>query len=330
MRDSRRTRLVLVVLLLVSLTLITLDLRGGGSSPVDKPRSLVASLFAPIERGAAAIVRPVKGAITAVGNVGRSQHKIDRLQAQNDTLETQLRTQPYNAARVAELDAMLKVAGAGQYRTVPAQVIAVGPGQGFAWTATIDVGSRDGVRPDQTVVNGQGLVGRVKRVTATTATVILANDPTTTIGARVEGSLQLALLTGHGMQPMQLALLDPQKSVSPGDRIVTFGSTNGKPYVPGVPIGSVIAVRGTPGSLTRIATVAPYVSYTALDLVGVVIVPPRTNPRDSVLPHPAPTVTVTTTVTASPQSTATSKAHSSASSTPTAHSTPTARSTPTP
>ena len=45
-------------------------------------------------------------------------------------------------------------------------------------------------------------------------------------------------------------------------------------------------VKGTPGSQTRTATIATYVDFTALDLVGVVVEPPRRDPRDAVLPPP--------------------------------------------
>jgi rod shape-determining protein MreC len=80
----------------------------------------------------------------------------------------------------------------------------------------------------------------------------------------------------------------------PGDQIVTFGSTpSGRPYVPGVPIGRVISVPATPGALTQTALIAPYVDFTALDLVGVVVVPPRVNPRDRVLPTPPADATPT-------------------------------------
>ena len=41
-------------------------------------------------------------------------------------------------------------------------MIAVGAAQGFDWTVEIDAGSRDGLTTDMTVINGQGLVGRVK------------------------------------------------------------------------------------------------------------------------------------------------------------------------
>jgi rod shape-determining protein MreC len=56
-----------------------------------------------------------------------------------------------------------------------------------------------------------------------------------------------------------------------------------------VPVGVVTSVQGSPGSLTRTASVDPYVDFTSLDLVAVVVQPPRHNPRDSVLPpRPSP------------------------------------------
>lgn len=76
---------------------------------------------------------------------------------------------------------LLRVAGAGRYRTLPAQVIAVGPAQGFAWTVTIDAGELDGLEVDMTVINGAGLVGRVVEVGPRTATVVLLVDATTSV-----------------------------------------------------------------------------------------------------------------------------------------------------
>ena len=80
-----------------------------------------------------------------------------------------------------------------------------------------------------------------------------------------------------------------------GDRLVTRG--DGSLYVPGVPVGVVVSVKSTPGSLIRVAQVDPYVRMTALDLVGVVVDGPRTDPRDSVLP-PLPTPTASPTAVA--------------------------------
>ena len=288
-RDTRRTRLLLALLLVTSISLITLDYRGGDRSPLDGLRSLASAVLGPVQQVAAAIAQPVGDAVTGVSTLGDDRDELERLRRENQELTRRLRTSDLARNRAAELDALLRVAGAGRYRVVPAQVIAVGSAQSFSWTVTIDAGRRDGVHPDLTVLNGDGLVGRVKTAGPTTATVLLAIDPDSSVGVRLEASMEVGFTTGQGLRDLlDLRLLDGQSAVGPGDRLVTFGSQGATPYVPGVPVGEVRSVYGTPGSQTRTATVRPYVDFSALDLVGVVVEPPRTDPRDAVLP-PAPT-----------------------------------------
>lgn len=305
-RDTRRTRLLLALLLVTSISLVTLDYRSDGDrSPLDGLRSVAAAVFGPVEQVAAAIAAPVGDAVESVSGLGAGRDEAARLRRENQELTRRLRTSELDRNRAAELDALLRLAGAGQYRVVPARVIAVGAAQTFSWTVTIDAGTRDGLRPDLTVLNGDGLVGRVKTVGPTTATVLLVIDPASSVGVRLEGSMEVGFTTGQGLgDAVDLQLLDGQSTVVRGDRLVTFGSQGDLPYVPGVPVGEVLRVRGTPGSQTRTAAVQPYVDFSALDLVGVVVEPPRRDPRDSVLPpRPAstPQPTVTVTVTAPPR-----------------------------
>ena len=281
MRDNRRTRVVLALLLVTSLILIAVDLRGSSSSPLRGP---IAAVMAPLQRAAQAVAAPFQSLGERFSSNEDDQATIAKLQAQVDALTTQARTSELARKRAAELDALLRVTSAGNYRTVPASVISVGPAQGFAWTVTIDAGSRDGIKPDLTVINGQGLVGRVLSVTASTATVVLVTDSTTALGARLEASMQIGVVSGTG-QPTLLSLrtLDPLADLKVGQRLVSFGVAGGV-YVTGVPIGVVTAVGGTPGQVPREVTVRPFIDVTSLDLVGVVVEPPRTDPRDAVLP----------------------------------------------
>jgi rod shape-determining protein MreC len=255
---------------------------------------------------AAAIASPVSDAVDSVGSLGDGRDEAARLKRQNQELKRRLRTGSLDRHRAQELDDLLHLAGAGRYKIVPARVIAIGTAQTFSWTVTLDAGSRDGLRPDMTVLNGDGLVGRVKTVGPSTATVLLAIDPESSVGVRLESTMEVGFTTGHGAHhDLDLQLLDGQSTVERGDRLVTFGSQGDMPYVPGVPVGSVVSVTGTPGSQTRSATVSPYVDFTSLDLVGVVVEPPRADPRDAVLPPrpastSAPTPTVTVTVTPKP------------------------------
>jgi len=299
MRDNRRTRTILGLLLLVSLTLVVLNLRGGG----DSARGAATGFFGPIENAAAAIVRPVSDFFGSIGSLGSKDQQIQDLQSQVDDLTRQLQTSEYDRNRAQQLNDLLKLSGAGRYRFVPANVTAFGPAQGFAWTVTIDAGSQDGVKVDQNVINGQGLVGRVVRVDGSTATVALLVDATSTVGVRIESSSRSGLLNGTGdSRSLQLQLLDPFSPVQVGDGLVSFAVPGGV-FLPGIPIGRVTKVQGTPGQLTRTAVVVPFVDFTALDLVGVVTEGPRTDPRGSLLPPP-PTSTATPSATSSGSSTA--------------------------
>ncbi|MFF3246827.1 rod shape-determining protein MreC [Streptomyces sp. NPDC002870] len=303
MRDTRESRLLLVLLIAIAFALITVDIRGGEESPVDGARQAAATVFGPVENGVATAVDPIGNAIGAVRDSGRRHDRIGELERENATLKAKLGSDDRNRNRVRELDNMLKKAGAGQYGIKGAEVIAIGAAQGFSWTVTIDVGSNDGIARDMTVLNGDGLVGRVTTVGPNTATVLLASDPDFTVGTRMEKTDELGFATGQGDRPLSVQLLNGKAKVKKGDRLVTFGSQADKPFVPGVPVGEVIRVDPSGGDLTRTIYVRPYAGFTKLDIVGVVVMAPRSDPRDTVLPPkpaaPKPTPTVTVTVTPS-------------------------------
>ena len=280
----RRLRIVVAVLLGVALTFVILDLRGG-QGPFTSARNVVSSIFGGIERGAATVFSPITGFADFWTNTRDQKARLDELEKSNAELQSEVKRAADDRARASALDGMLKVAGLGRYRVVPAEVIAIGPAQDFSWTVTIDAGSDDGIELDMTVLNYQGLVGRVSNVEKRTSSVVLIVDPSVSVGARVAGSQEIGILSGTGKQSeLQYQLLDPLASLEKGAALVTFGSKDGRPYVPGVPIGEVLSVSGTAGQLSRVATVRPFADISTLSIVGVVVRPPRTDPRDSVLP----------------------------------------------
>lgn len=300
MRDTRESRLLLILLVAVAFALITVDIKGGESSPLRGARRAAAAALGPIERGAAGAVDPVAGYLRAIRDAGSHQQRLDQITKENTELRQRLASSDAASGRTKQLDQLLRTAGAGGYTVKAAQVIAIGPAQGFSWTITIDAGSDDGLTRDMTVINGEGLVGRITTVAPTTATVLLASDPGFTAGVRLSGSDEIGFAAGQGASPMKIELLNGRAQVKEGDRLVTFGSHSGRPFVPGVPVGKVVKVEATAGQLTKTILIEPFVQFTRLDLVGVVVVPPRTDPRDAVLPPspapaaPAPTAASTT------------------------------------
>jgi rod shape-determining protein MreC len=292
--DSRRTRLVLGVLLAVALALITLDARNSSAAPVRGLRAFGGMLFGSAESVASAVGRPVAGFFSNLGAGSGDQTKINSLQREVVQLRGELSQAQISKADAAQLQQLLQLAGRGRYRVVPASVIAAGPA--YQDAVTIDAGSSDGIKTGETVLNGAGFVGVVTSVSSQVSTVLLATDGSARVGVRVAPGGEIGLVTGSGgsdssQGALRLQVFDATAVLQPGEQVVTFG---GWPYAPGVPVGVITRVVAGVGTLTKTAYVRPYASDSSLGVVGVVVTRPRHNPLFSVLPprpHPSPSVT---------------------------------------
>jgi rod shape-determining protein MreC len=297
--DSRRTRVVLGVLLLIALVLITLDFRDGGASGA---RNVGAEIFGPIERVTDDITNPVASLFDSITGGPSSQGTIASLQQENDELRAELSAAQLSKSEERQLAQLLRI-DAGAYRIVAATVIAAGGD--YSDTVTLNAGSSDGIRPDETVLNGSGFVGTVTQVSLDTCTVVLASDASSVVGVQLAGtgaSGEIGEVTGTGKSlsgsgMLELTLFDANAVLQPGQEVVTYASVNDRPEVPGVPVGTVVSVHSTAGALIQTALVRPFVTFTSLGVVGIVVAVPKHSAAISILPRPAPTVTVTTTPT---------------------------------
>lgn len=300
---DNRGRLLLIVLIVTSLFLITLDLRG--VKVIDGIRTGTQTALTPVQKAGSWVVSPFRTFLSDVTHLGRTRNQIEKLKADNDALRQALLNRKVADAELAQFKSILDLAGRGEFKVVGAKVISQGSSTSFTQTLTIDAGTKSGVRANMTVISGFGLVGVVKIAYANSAVVQLASDPAFRVGARIAGSQQIGILSGQGTRKGVLQLLDNTAEVKVGDAILARGSKNGRPFVPGVPIGEVTSVDNSASAVTQTADVKFYANFSALGVVAVVISPPATDPRDSLVPAkpkptPIPTVTVTATPSASP------------------------------
>jgi rod shape-determining protein MreC len=277
---------VLALLILTSFTLITVDYRAGDGTALRGLRTAAAAVFGPVQRAVTNVVRPIGNALSTLGHLGSLNDEAKDLRAENADLKNQLHQVDDLRRENDELRRLNGLTTRGGYKTVRCRVVAVGP-DNFEWTATVDCGSGDGIRKNQTVVNADGLVGKVIKTAPFTSQVLLAIDPEFTVIGRLAAHGTTGPVTGNGLQPMGMELLAPTAKVSKGEAIVSQGVQGG--IVAGVPVGVVTAVSKERSVLTRRVVVKPFVSFGSLDVVAVVVQPPRTDPRNAVLLTPSPT-----------------------------------------
>ncbi len=282
---SRGPRATLLALVLAAATLMVLDHQGSDTSPLDPVREVAGDVFGPIEKVTDATVRPVAAISDFFTTRSSLRERVEALEAENTALREQTATQSYDANLLAEFESLTTAAADLGRTLVPARVIGHGAAQTFSETVTIDAGSDAGLGPDMTVVNGDGLVGRVLRVSRSTATVLLVVDPQSVVGGRIGESMKVGFLKGRGelgeQERLDLELLDSKHLPSRGDSVVSWGSDGGGPYVPGVPVGRVTEVYASVRDQSQRVVIDPYVDFSSLDVVGVVV--PTGNQSDRAL-----------------------------------------------
>ena len=206
---------------------------------------------------------------------GGVRDDVVRLRSENAELRRRVATAGFDRNRLQEYDDLTAAAEQTRRAMVPARVVAYGPAQSFTRTVTIDAGSTSGIRPDQTVVNADGLVGRVIRVTRSTATVLLVLDADSVVGGRIGESMEVGFLRGRGVLGdegrLDLELVDGSVVPARDDVVVTWGSQDGAPYVAGIPVGRVRTVFASVRDSSQRAVIDPFVDFSSLDLVGVVV-----------------------------------------------------------
>ena len=303
MRNGGRARLLLVVLIVTSLFLITLDLRG--VKVIDGFKQGTQTVVSPFQRAGSVVFTPIKNFFSDVTHLGRTRNQIEKLEAENANLKSKLINRKNADAQLKQLKSILDLAGTAGYKVVNARVISNGSSQSFSQTITIDSGANAGIKKNMTVLSQYGVAGVVKDVYPSTALIQLASDPSFRIGARIAGSQQIGILTGRGNRTAALQLLDNSTTVKEGDVLLSRGSIANRPYVPGVPLGVVTAVDNSPGAVAQTATVRYYTNFSALGVVAVVVSGSATDPGDVLVPAkpritPIPTVTVFVTPSPSP------------------------------
>ncbi len=265
-RFDRSTALFLSLLIL-SFLLATFDVRAAGTGVGGSLREGAQALFAPVQRLATAVTRPVAGFIDGVSNLAGLRDEVERLRRENDELRGQLLDVASLQNRLDELQQINDLEPIGNLATITARITSSSPTD-FDQIRWIDKGSDDGIAMGQAVIDEDGLVGRVDFVASGSARVRLVTDPRLGVGVRDLATNETGWVEGRGQdEPPQLKMFNAVKAVTAGDRLITDGTR----FPPGLAVGTILESAEAEAGFALITTIEPAIRTSELDFVKVIV-----------------------------------------------------------
>src|SRR6266699_2497882 len=242
--QKRQYSLATGLVLLIVLVLLNLP-----EQPAARIKLALGGLFLPLF----GLVGSVQQLAQQAGNalVPRSTlvKQLDQLRKENEELRQQL-MQIQDAWRE---NAQLRQALGWQRRVPwalqPARVVGQDPANWWR-TMLIDVGSRDHIRPNMSVLTAEGLVGRIDKVGPYRSSVVMVGDPNCRFSAQVQEprdkSTAAKGIISPSVSSLDRLLVDliyvPGVAVlKPGQSVVTSG--DGGTFPKGITVGQSVDVR---------------------------------------------------------------------------------------
>ena len=140
---------------------------------------------------------------------------------------------------------------------------------GFVRAIQINCGRRDGLTLLDPVVTELGLVGRVTKLSATGAEVLLLTDPNSSVNARLQTSREDGVVTGQLAGDLVMSFIPIDAQVQEGDLVTTNGL--GQILPAGLVVGQVLSAALAENELYQEARVRSLVDFDRLEIVQVII-----------------------------------------------------------
>jgi rod shape-determining protein MreC len=272
-KQVRRRRAVLALLILGSFLLLTVTY-GQGSNGIQRG---VSTIFSPVQSVADRALKPARDLVNWFDKTFDARGRNSRLQSELEQARRQSVGASAALAENAQLRKLLSLDRSGAipsgYEPVTGEVISRSPTVWFS-DVTIDVGSGDGVKVEDPVVNGDGLVGAVSSVTGGSAQVTLIADHSSAVAGKVVPLGAQGVLRANVGDPnvLTLGFIDSAKRIHKGEAVVTAGwraQGLSSRYPPNIPIGEVTEASIVRQEAQRQVDVRPYADLSDLDIVQV-------------------------------------------------------------
>jgi rod shape-determining protein MreC len=257
-----------------AVTLVTVLVLSLPSRTVSHLKLAIGGLFLPLF-GSVNAVRQLPGrAADAVLPRSELLQEIENLRRENQQLEVRLQQADTIARENEQIRALIGWQQQQPWKLKLANVVLRDPANWWR-TVQIDLGKRDGVTTNMPVLTSDGLVGRISSVGYTRSQVVLIEDPSCRVSARVVNPARdMGVISPGG--PLENSLVNltylyGSAILKPGQQVITSGE--GGIFPAGIPIGQIMDSRQAEFGLYTEARVKLSANLGALDQVLVLLNP---------------------------------------------------------
>jgi rod shape-determining protein MreC len=272
-KQVRRRRAVLALLVLSSFALLTATY-GQQSGGLQRG---VSAVFGPLQEGADRALKPARDLVNWFDETFDARGENDRLKSELQDARSKAVAGEVAVQERNQLQKLLDLDRSGAipsgYDPVTGRVIARSPTIWYS-TVAIDKGTSAGVKVDDPVVNGDGLVGRVSSATQGTAQVTLITDPSSAVSGKiVPGGVQGFIKPEVGNpEDLILDFLDSTKTIHQGQDVVTAGWRTedfASLFPPNIPVGRITDASIVEQQASQQVHLRPFADMRSLDILQV-------------------------------------------------------------
>jgi rod shape-determining protein MreC len=272
-KQVRRRRAVLALLIIGSFVLLTITY-GRGSNGLQRG---VSTIFSPIQSAGDRALKPARDLVNWFDETFDAKGQNSKLHTELESVRKEAVGAQAALSENRQMRKLLELDEGGAipsgYDPVTGRVIARSPTVWFS-DITLDLGSGDGVRVNDPVVNGDGLVGTVSAVTPNSSEVTLIADHSSAVTAKVVPKGVQGVVRPSVGDPGDLILdfIDSTKKVYAGLSVVTAGwkaQEVASKFPPNIPIGEITEAGIVEQEAQQQVHLRPFADLANLDLVQV-------------------------------------------------------------
>lgn len=230
----------------------------------------VSTVVMPIQNGLTYLKNKITGNHTFFADINKLQQENEELKTKNAELEKSLREFEIVKNENTTLKEYLNLSEQyANYETKAAYIINKDYSN-YSNIFIINVGAKDGIKPNMTVISEKGLVGYVISTTDNTSKVQTIVDTASTVSATLSSSKDNLICKGtlEESGSLRATYIPTTATLVQGDKIETSGM--GGIYPKGIHIGTIKKVVSTKNISDRYAIIEPAVNFDKVDTVLVI------------------------------------------------------------